>query len=83
MYNICTFELALQKTQSVAILAQEPLDCSTGRRFRNLHRMLGRPVCVELPDGQVAKVLEDHIHGDVTKRLPYSTMSMRKRPRWP
>ena len=45
--------------------------------------MLGRPVCVELPAGQVAKVLEDHIHGKMSLRLPYSTHSMRKRARWP
>ena len=45
--------------------------------------MLGRPLCVELPAGQVAIVLEDHIHGKVSHRLPYSTYSMRKRARWP
>ena len=44
--------------------------------------MLGRPLCVELPAGQVAIVLEDHIHGKVSQRLPYSTHSMRKRARW-
>ena len=74
MYTTCTFQLVLKTTQSVAILAQDPLAQSPS--------MLGRPVCVELPAGQVAKVLEDHIHGKLSQRLPYSTHSMRKRARW-
>ena len=44
--------------------------------------MLGRPRYIELPTGRIAKVLEDHIHGKIAMRLPYSCLKMRSRGRW-
>ena len=44
--------------------------------------MRGRPRCIELPKGRIAKVLADHIHGELSMRLPYSCLKMRSRARW-